>query len=533
MERERSLGRRTFLYTAAGAGLSIPFLASLAPRALEAQLPSAPRRFIAIQTQSGQMSKEWYPTATPAGYQRRDTLFGDSPKSDGTSYLHEPISGSTGASQAPLSDFGATGALSNILGASLTPYLSKMNLVRGLDFLPASGHNAGAFWGNYAGGAASTEVGSLSQVPTIDQVMAYSSRVYPAPPPVRTLHLGSGYPSSFSFTDYGMRGGEVEQASHFMNPEDAWDSVFGSFVAPSETPVEDPNRSLMNAIHQDYARVRDGGRIGVADRALLERHMAFLADIERSLGARATVACSVPPRPRSIENGYPWEEVSSIEDFRESISLLIDIAVAAIRCDLTRIVTFQVAEALTNGSGTWVSSFHNSGDVAGDWHQFAHDAASDPSARRNLIGIAQWVASDVFGAFVSRLEAEEGEGKTFLDSSLVCWGSELAFDHYNTDMPTVLAGSAGGALRTGQFLDYIDWSGDYANPIPGWGTLIPGLPHNRLLVTMLQAMGLAPEDYERDGQPGYGHTDLINTPYNWPGDYDMSLIGSPLPGLLI
>ena len=45
---------------------------------------------------------------------------------------------------------------------------------------------------------------------------------------------------------------------------------------------------------------------------------------------------------------------------------------------------------------------------------------------------------------------------------------------------TLMAGGAGGAIRTGNYLDYIDWDQSYANPIAAWGTLIPGVPHNRL-----------------------------------------------------
>ena len=114
------------------------------------------------------------------------------------------------------------------------------------------------------------------------------------------------------------------------------------------------------------------------------------------------------------------------------------------------------------------------------------------------------------------------------------FGSELAMDHYVIGMPTILAGSAGGALQTGHYVDFTQLDGDYANPILPWGVLIPGVPHNRLLVTILQSMGLAPEDYERDGRPGYGHNDMFLGPYNWPADaYAMDEIGAPLPGIFV
>jgi len=51
-------------------------------------------------------------------------------------------------------------------------------------------------------------------------------------------------------------------------------------------------------------------------------------------------------------------------------------------------------------------------------------------------------------------------------------------------------------------------------------------------VTALQAMGLAPADYERDGKPGYGSTSVgSRTNDTWPVDYDLSTVGQVLPGI--
>lgn len=53
--------------------------------------------------------------------------------------------------------------------------------------------------------------------------------------------------------------------------------------------------------------------------------------------------------------------------------------------------------------------------------------------------------------------------------------------------------------------------------------------HDQFLVTVLQAMGLSPEDYERDGQAGYGSMSIDNDPALWATDYDMARVGDPLP----
>jgi hypothetical protein len=518
-----------FLRTATGAAVGIPFLESLAPREARAQSMAAPKRLIVIQSYSGQIANQWYPTSTPMGYQLKDTVFPGTPKADGTTYLPARLPGSTKYSWAPLSDF-AGGSLSNIFGTSLQPYLSKVNLLRGIDYLCGMSHNGGGYLGNYNSASASEVYSVVQPVPTIDQILAYSSRFYPSAPVQPALHLGTGSPNTFSYTDYGMTGGAIQEASAILDPAAAWDSIFRNFTAPA--PRANPNLSLLAAIHGDYARLSSSPRLSAADKQTLDRHVSFLSDVERGLMARPVASCTVPSRPRSIPNGYPWSDVSSIQDLRDTVSLMINVAAAAIMCDATRIVTFNVQKALEDATGTWVASYHNSADVAGDWHQFAHQQDTDPNMRKAFIAISQWIASSVFAAFLQALDVPEGNGRTYLDNSLVIWGNELGYNHYSTDIMTVMAGSAGGALKTGYYVDYIDWSQSYANPIPDWGVLIPGIPHNRWLVTILQAMGLSPQDYERNGISGYGYNQPISTPYNWPG-WDMTGLDTPLPGIMV
>ena len=130
------------------------------------------------------------------------------------------------------------------------------------------------------------------------------------------------------------------------------------------------------------------------------------------------------------------------------------------------------------------------------------------------------------GAYVSEMG-----GTTYLDNSLVYWGNELGFNHIAHSVPCLLAGSAGGFVKAGRYLDYIDWEGK-AYFSQEDGNVIKGIPHNRFLVTALQAMGLSAADYERDGAPGYGSTSTSGRDGNlWPVDYDMASVGQILPGI--
>ncbi len=139
--------------------------------------------------------------------------------------------------------------------------------------------------------------------------------------------------------------------------------------------------------------------------------------------------------------------------------------------------------------------------------------------------------NELFAKLLEKLDVPESGGSTILDNSLVYWGNELGFNHIAYSVPCLLAGSAGGFIKTGRYLDYIDWDGrSYFSQEDG--NVIKGIPHNRFLVTVLQAMGLSPEDYERDGKPGYGSTSVNGRdPDLWPTDWDLARVGEILPGI--
>jgi hypothetical protein len=82
------------------------------------------------------------------------------------------------------------------------------------------------------------------------------------------------------------------------------------------------------------------------------------------------------------------------------------------------------------------------------------------------------------------------DGHSLLDNSLVYACNELSDPtHAKThlqNMAVLLAGSAGGKLSTGHYLDYA------------------GRLFNSLFVTMFNAMGLTPADYQRNEVTGFG-----------------------------
>lgn len=512
--------------------MALPWLESLAPRAARAA-EAAPRRFICIKSFSTQLIREWYPRFEGNGYVLKDEIYGGS-KADGTTLLTERIEGSLPFTRAPLRDLETEQGISGILGARLNPYLDQINLIRGLDFLPVVNHNYGGLLGNFSSCTRATpcEADELAGVPTIDQVLAYSSKFYPQVPAQRFLHLSQGVVDSMSYSDHGM-GGAVEQLKARTNPRDAFSDLFGAFddMSDPDGPSGEADALLIDRVLEDYRALRQSSRLSAEDKAKVDQYVTLMTELQDRLRAMPQLSCTKPVEPESLENNAGTDP----GDIATKWELFLDLVAAALLCDRTRIVTIGVHKALGPGpdpdDATLVGHYHSEDASGGTWHGLAHDWANE-NARRMLKGINAWIASEIVGGLLERLDVMEADGRTVLDNSLVYWGNELGFNHIAYSVPCLTAGGAGGAVRTGQYLDYIDWDG------PAYfsqedGNVIKGVPHNRFLVSVLQAMGLDPADYERGGQPGYGSTSTgTRTSDAWPVDYDLTTVGSPLPGLM-
>jgi hypothetical protein len=532
----KKIPRRMFLRGAGGAVLALPFLESLAPRRAAGQTVTPPKRFIVLKSFSTQLVQEWYPRFTGNGYALKDSKYSGTSKADGTTLLTQKLVSGKNYTWAPLTDFQTSTGISGILGPALNPFLSKLTLIRGLDFLPAVNHNYGGLLGNFSSCTAATpcDADSLADVPTIDQVMAYSPKVYASTPGLRSLHISQGVTDAMSYSDLGMKGGPIQQLKTRTNPLDAFNDVFAGFTGGTvmPPPMSMRDKLLVDRVYGEYTKLRQNTRLSSGDKQLVDRYVSLVSELQAKLtpSGMPMMSCTPPMAPASMANNTGL----TTSDITTKWGLFLDIVTAALMCDRTRIITIGVHKALgpspDSASTAQLGYYHSEDASGGTWHGLAHDF-SNSNSRRLLKGINAWIASEVFAKLLSKLDVPEMNGTTYLDNSLVYWGNELGFNHIAYAVPCLLAGSAGGFIKPGRYIDYIDWDGR-AYFAQENGNVIKGIPHNQFLATALQAMGLAPADYETGGKAGYGSTSVNSrTSDTWAVDYDLSTVGQILPGI--
>ena len=248
-----------------------------------------------------------------------------------------------------------------------------------------------------------------------------------------------------------------------VNPKAAFDRIFAGVTPGTTTPgaTEDPavtrnrteQKALVDILKADLPRIR--ARVGAADYQKLDQHLEGVLAMERRLGTGAVVtptvsSCTLGTQPASNSN------------FPTQITQMMDIVTHAFACDVTRVMTLQLSYAFSHVLHTWLG--HTS-----DHHNMSHDGQD---RRTELQAIDNWYSKQLAYLLMQLDSVNEGNG-TLLDNTLIVCGRELGSTAHRPErVPFLLMGKAGGALRTGRFLNY------------------DGQQHVKLLVSVAQLMGL-------------------------------------------
>jgi hypothetical protein len=374
----------------------------------------------------------------------------------------------------------------------LAPFASKMNILRGLDLSvhdlpPGEPHQQGMALltgrplnpGTQQGGDG-TLAGWASGI-SVDQRVASTTAGLTAH---KSLHLG------VQSTHYGgtevrtvlSYAGSDQPIGNDTSPATVFDLVFSDLGAdPLGLAKKKARRkSILDAVGGEYAGL--GPRLSSDDKLKVERHLAAIREVEQALdnpGATIGGACQVP----ELGAGLNLDDPASYPVIGK---LQMDLATMAFACDLTRVVTLQWSASTNNRPYPWLTYDAGGGPapIEGDEHVLGHQPESDVHAWNQLRIIRRWYMEQ-FAYLLGKLDAiAEGEG-TMLDNTVVMLCSEITRGntHSHADAPFLLAGSAGGYFATGEYRNY-----------PGT------VPHNNLLVSLLNAMGVGDTTF---GQPGY------------------------------
>jgi hypothetical protein len=338
-------------------------------------------------------------------------------------------------------------------GEGLKPIMSvreDMIFLRGLYNEKAASHKSPHLGRNsnlLSGGWVSTDQNDIRCGKTMDQLMAQQigdrtpipSLVVGIEPTELRLEDGLSmlYSSCISWSS------ETKPAMKEIYPA----RIFDLLVGDPEARRRD--RSILDEVMADAKDLQR--RIGSNDRQKLSDYLESIRDVEKRLDHASRDGRLEGWRPSLTEPNMQRPADSLPQDIPAHMKLMLDLIVLAFQMDKTRIATCMLNNDLSQMNFGFIEG------VQGALHLDLTHNGHDPKREAMYLKTNQYHVQQ-FVYLIERLKKIDEGGQSMLDNSIVLFCSNL-FDgdrHQADQMPMLLAGRAGGKLKTGRIVDYLD-----------------------------------------------------------------------------
>ena len=435
--------RRRFL-KGVGTLVALPALPSLLPRqalaaeALAGETAAAPLRMAFVTFPNGCNLDQWWPTGEAAAFQLNQTM------------------------------------------APLERVKRQIQVISGLDHLNAepgpdgAGDHARANATLLTGVRARKTAGADIQLGiSVDQVAAqhvghrtrFPSLELTSDPDRQAKGCDSGYACAYQY-NVSWRSPNTPMPPE-SNPRHLFERLFGegapgqrgqAFQARQQT-----QRSILDFVLDDARALRR--KLGDRDDRKLDEYLTSIRAIEQRI-EHAEGFGAVPDPAIDTPAGIPPE-------VGDHMDLMYDLMVLAFQTDSTRIATMMLGHDGDNRPYPQLG-------VADGHHNISHHQEK-PDLLEKIARIDRHHVEH-FARFLEKLDAAcDADGRSLLENSLIVYagGNADPNRHSHTNLPVILAGSAGGRVETGRFLK------------------VPSQPMCNLFLDMLDRVGV--EGVERIG----------------------------------
>ena len=234
----------------------------------------------------------------------------------------------------------------------------------------------------------------------------------------------------------------------------AFSRIFAGLTGTSPGPGPDPllaqRKSILGRLKSQLTSLRP--KVSAADWVKLDEHFTALDQIEQSLNVPPPTGCTPP-------------SLSTAADYAQNATNQMNILVRAMSCGLTRVGVLQYSKSVS------LINFAFANIPGVSHHGLTHTAGA--AAHESHIRIMTWYGTQFFTLINTLNSIPEGAG-TMLDNTIVLWSTIFSDpnNHVPNNIPFVLAGG-GSSFKLGR-----------------WLTLPSAVPHNRALLSVVQAMGV-------------------------------------------
>ena len=218
------------------------------------------------------------------------------------------------------------------------------------------------------------------------------------------------------------------------NPKLVFERLFGSQDSVERMRRAASRKSVLDYIREDAKSFNT--KLGRADQQKMDEYFTSIRDIEQRIARNAALAPIQPPANFIAPKGPP-------DSYEEHIRVMCDLMALAFQIDVTRVCTLVFANEGSNKAYPWIG-------VNEGHHELSHHG--NDAGKLSKIRSINLFHTKQFAYLLEKLKSvKEGNG-TLLDHSMIVYGSGNSDGnrHNHDDLPVLLAGRAGGTIKTGR-----------------------------------------------------------------------------------
>ncbi len=212
-------------------------------------------------------------------------------------------------------------------------------------------------------------------------------------------------------------------------------------------------KSVNDLVREQMTTLINKPQLSNADKQRLDLHFTSIRDLEN------TLSCNLTEQQQAevdgLKEGYDTDDGDQVLD---AVKAHMQVATIAVACGFTRSVAIQVG--VGNDGNTRYSNIET-GELMENYHYISHRRASHDSSGAvipNSDLLHHYVDvhfARTFAYLLDKLtEYQLPDGGSLIDAGVAVWCNDNGNGpgHSSNNVPFVLAGSAGGFLRTGQYI---------------------------------------------------------------------------------
>jgi hypothetical protein len=197
-------------------------------------------------------------------------------------------------------------------------------------------------------------------------------------------------------------------------------------------------RSILDFVIEDANRFQK--RLGSGDKEKLDQYLTGVREIERRIEMAESFGANADPE-MPTPDGVPQSQEAYV-------SMMYDLLILAFQTDSTRVSTLLLGHDGDNRSFSEI-------DIPEGHHDLTHHQKKQERIDK-VKQIDRWYVTQ-FARFLEKMKVTpDTDGKSLLDNSMILYGSGNADgnSHTHENLPILLAGSGGGLLKPGRFVNH-------------------------------------------------------------------------------